>query len=63
MVQLSYFYDLRKAEVATESPLTHYIPKPALDVWARAKVLASGLGFKDWLVGLRFSVLRSGCGL
>ena len=37
-VQMSYFWDRQKEKVAMQcGPLTHFIPKPAMDVWERAK--------------------------
>ena len=37
-VQMSYYFDLQKEKVATHNALTHFIPKPAIQLWMRAKV-------------------------
>ena len=34
---MCYYFDQQKELIATKSPLTYFIPKPAMEVWNRAK--------------------------
>lgn len=36
-VRMCYYFDQQKELIATKSPLTYFIPKPAMEVWNRAK--------------------------